>query len=559
MDDTEGVVDLNTLAARAGASETPIRDDLPGIPQPEPDAPDYDAGRWVGTLLFRPSVFFTRYGSTEARSGGLILAIWFVAVVSAHGQFESKATIGRAPWMPQTWMSLFIMLAFAGAIGMLVMLGFRGGLYRLRLLLCGVHGKAYWRGMRIWTLASMISAFPMGVLLLIKCAAFDTPEDMYLKGLPGESWWIMGFLILPAWSILASYKGVRAVFPEAGKWRARVWFLGLPLITVAIAIGLVIVGTAMMGFPTPPDLKNRQVFTSGAFRISYPGNWTLDLDPEYHDPESTLRFYTPQGGFIDITIVTTPFDPEPVLLDRVDALNEAGLGLSEHDPISSLGGLEGAGMRSGYTDLGLPWVFEQFYSEVSPAASVQIEVFKRKGSDEHTDVGVAYILDSMRVTAPDTRPVRLDGPYFLNADRWALNMPGEWFIAEQTADSTWIEPWQIGRYRVFAYESQLTITEEIERSLADYFDTLEGVDIERFDTWAGLAGEGRIARGVLFDGSDATLMAQVRIFVHTLPSDELLEMQSVVLIEDLPKVGAGYEMIDQSFSLKPDAPRDIDS
>lgn len=334
--------------------------------------------------------------------------------------------------------------------------------------------------------------------------------------------------------------------------------MGLPLITVAIAIGLVIVGTAMMGFPMPPDLKNRQVFTSSAFGLSYPGNWTLDLDPEYHDPESMLRFYTPQGGFVDIAIVTTPSVPEPMLQDRFDALNEVGLGLSEHHAISGIGGMEGIGLRSGYTDTGLPWVYEQLYSEVSPAASVWIEVFKREASEEHVDAGLAYILNSMRVAAPDTRPVRLDDPFYLNVDRWAMNMPGEWFIFEQTADSTWIEPWQSGRYRVFAYGSDRTVADEIERSLADYFDTLEAVVVERFDTWAGLAGEGVIARGVLFGGTDAALMAEVRIFVYVLPSNELLEMQSMVLIEDLPRVLGGYEMIDQTFLLKPAAPRDSD-
>lgn len=224
MDESDGVIDLDTLAARAdvGDDAGPPGHDLPGVPQPDPDAPDFDGGRWIGTLLFRPSVFFARYGSTEARSGGLILALWFVSIMSTHGQFESKATIGRAFWMPPSWGALSVMLVLAGAVGILVMLGFRGGLFRLRLRFCGVPGRAYWRGMRIWTLASLITSIPMGVLLIIKWGAFDTPEEMYLKGLPGESWWSMGLLVLPMWSILAGYKGVRAVFPEAGKWRARV-------------------------------------------------------------------------------------------------------------------------------------------------------------------------------------------------------------------------------------------------------------------------------------------------------------------------------------------------
>ena len=71
-----------------------------------------------------------------------------------------------------------------------------------------------------------------------------TPRDAESAG----SWLALAFLVLPFYSVLVSYRGVRTLF-EVTRWKARLWFLALPLAVygAAIAAMLGLVLATMLG------------------------------------------------------------------------------------------------------------------------------------------------------------------------------------------------------------------------------------------------------------------------------------------------------------------------
>ncbi len=585
-----------------------------GILPPDAEAKNLGPGRAIAALLFRPSAFFARYGSIEAMSGALFVVMWIVSMMLLADKFETNVLSGKWTAIPPNWWIYWAGLLVFSLIGILgIML--RGWWFRLRLYFCGVgKAPAYWRGLRIWSCASLISAVPLLSLVIANTVYFDTPDDMIWLDLPGELVWIWAFLTLPYWSIVASYRGVRTVFPDSGKWRVRLWFLMLPMVALTIGLGAIMVMSYINGFPTPPDTDRPQAFESRAFGLDYPGNWTLADTWEEHDPDRLLFFETPQGGTVSLMLMPTPWSAEAHIADRREMLLDFGIEMSDGTPFSRMVSRTGTGERSTYTDLLVPWVHELFVTDLSEFAALEVEVMRPKTAASDTDEGIRFILDSLDVRTPDASPVDLDDPVYSSHDRWAMNYPRDWFLIAHTPEQFAIEAWRPAEWSAQIYRSSRSVDEELQATIDGVFAGAEGLEREAFSAWAGLEGSGVVVRGVqpppawldtLDDAdlaagdddedipdspetevlgsepaagdpaqdpsesdlseTDPTLAAwhddapiELRVFIHELPDGELLEIRSFVRIEDLDEIGPAFGLIESSFSLKARSSPDSD-
>ncbi len=138
--------------------------------------------------------------------------------------------------------SFFLGAGFVSAIISGVMIWHLGGWwYKKRLEWCGAmddldfydQETMVFDSRTVFVYSSFIRAFPSVLVALIALPIHGSYYNYFIH----ESQADLLLLLFPVWSIIVSYIGVRTVF-TVKKGLARLWFLILPLLLLALLIGL---------------------------------------------------------------------------------------------------------------------------------------------------------------------------------------------------------------------------------------------------------------------------------------------------------------------------------
>jgi hypothetical protein len=214
-------------------------------------------------LLFHPTRFFQTISIGRGR-------VWLVAVlalgvsttIARIDQNMLRADLGRPrpgwqtvePYVTQSWIGFWIFVLAFGVISAIAQWYLWGWWYTVRLRWSGAVDADRRTARLVLIFAAAVWSVPSVVWAVISTVVYPHHRAAW------ESTTIWALLLVPFlfWSVVVSYKGVRATFPVRPR-AARTWFLMLPL--VAYAFGLL---AAVSAVPMRSITRDEPTSTSNA-------------------------------------------------------------------------------------------------------------------------------------------------------------------------------------------------------------------------------------------------------------------------------------------------------
>ena len=194
----------------------------------------------LASLYLRPSRLFADLTPLKAKPQWIIVA-WICGVSAAIDRadkvmIKSDLTGREASAMPlDSWASFWPFILIVGALYAPLVWLIGGWWYRLRLKWAGDANAEPFSARIVYTYTNLIAALPS----LLVTVAYTFIYENYRASWTSEEAWSSLLIVFIVWDVVASYKGVRTAF-AVSKWKARLWFLILPLglyAVVAVVIG----------------------------------------------------------------------------------------------------------------------------------------------------------------------------------------------------------------------------------------------------------------------------------------------------------------------------------
>ncbi len=202
--------------------------------------------RWthLGELFFRPTRFF-RAGLPLGEKGYLYPLLLILGITAASAGIDTNLMRGDLrnpsvgwdvlePWLLDSWVSYWGFVLLAGIGGAVLIWYVLGWWYHVRIRWSGDPERDKRRARLTMVWSGLVQALPTLIYLVVATAVYSS----YREVRSSEEIFSLLLIVFPYWSVLVSYKGVRARF-GVGKWRARLWFLILPTLAYLVAFGAV--------------------------------------------------------------------------------------------------------------------------------------------------------------------------------------------------------------------------------------------------------------------------------------------------------------------------------
>jgi hypothetical protein len=343
-------------------------------------------------LFFRPRRFFR--GLAEGVPAVVIVILfWTAGMTHAMDRLERMMIQGRYPELFRSWESYWAIVGMAGAASGLLLWAIGGWWYRQRLRFCGVAEPDRRMSRLVYVSASQIVAGPGIVYALVATVLHPGP----VEASNAAGWGAMAMLVLPFWSALASYIGVRTVF-GASRGKALVWFLVLPWCVYGVAMAAVVAAVAMVSSGPAPAFSSQR-FEGAAFAFEYPGNWSLDTEFEEYDPDADVFIGHPLGGSFRVRLYETESDA----LAEVRATLEGHEGDSpvvEGAMFSTWASFQGSGMEGRWVLDGTAYVIRAFATEVRPGVLLEINEYVPETGRHEWSPALEVIRSNFRLRDP---------------------------------------------------------------------------------------------------------------------------------------------------------------
>lgn len=198
----------------------------------------------IRDLYLRPTRFFQK-GLALGEKRYLYPALVGMGMARASGRIDTyimRAELDNArqgwstlePLVMDSWVTYWGFILAAGIVGSVFIWYLWGWWYHIRIRWSGDPDRDKRRARLTLVWSSLVHVLPTLVYLVGATIVFSDYGDAWSS----EELLSVAFLVFPFWSVVTSYKGVRAQF-DVGRWKARTWFLILPLLVYFVAFGAV--------------------------------------------------------------------------------------------------------------------------------------------------------------------------------------------------------------------------------------------------------------------------------------------------------------------------------
>lgn len=361
--------------------------------EPEIEGPSRPSlAMWMPWLFFKPRSFFL-YFAASTPTVVLVIVVWLSGVAGIIDRMELR---GGSPILPRTWSGFWTFVAVAAILSGLLRYAIGGWWYRVRVKWSSdLEEIDPYLARRVYFFASLVVSIPLIMSLAIESTIRATPQLAFQMT---AGWELFTIIFLP-WSYWISYRGVREVF-EARRIAAIIWFLALPLLMLCIFLG----GGLLLGFVMssgPADVQNPIQFNSRTFSFEYPGNWFIDEDPDFYNPDAVV-FVEPtwQDAYIQLVIY------ESEMSEAAEVNNTIQTSLSEFSDIqvtgesTELGRFQGVGKEITAMFQTGEYTISVFVTRLSPQLMLEIETVCFTGQRDAVQPGFDQVIGSLDVRLP---------------------------------------------------------------------------------------------------------------------------------------------------------------
>jgi hypothetical protein len=207
--------------------------------QPEPGAPASECippWRALVLLFTRPTYLFTHVAALTQGRMFLVLAYCsgVAAAIDRLDQTMMKADLtGRAGLsaIAGSWPGLWLFVLAVGFVYAAFVWWICGWWYRVRLGWSGAESPDPFTVRVVYVYQDFIQSAPSILIVVAYTLSFASYQEAWAS----EEVWSTLLLVFMVWSCVTSYKAARAAF-SVQKWKARFWFLILPLVVYFIVI-----------------------------------------------------------------------------------------------------------------------------------------------------------------------------------------------------------------------------------------------------------------------------------------------------------------------------------
>jgi len=202
-------------------------------------------------LHLHPRRYFANASNLDDRTT-LTFAIFLMGIASAISkidekiiQFELSLSQGGhnkgleilVPWLLKSWVNYWIFAVFAGLVGSVALWFIGGWWYKKRLQWSGASDASPSKARGVYAIQQLVIAIPSVLLALILTSRFSS----YSEAWQAAEIWPSAILIFSFWSCWVSYQAASTAFSTV-RYKARIWFLILPVVLNLIALGVAIFG-----------------------------------------------------------------------------------------------------------------------------------------------------------------------------------------------------------------------------------------------------------------------------------------------------------------------------
>jgi hypothetical protein len=195
-------------------------------------------------LFIRPEKFFSSQLAFEKTPYLLFVTLCFgmANVVDRIDSNLMKADYGATTsstaeiWIgiAQSWITFWLVVLIMGAVSGFFIWLIGGWWYKMRLLWSGAIKPDKEQARYVFIYSSFIYTGPIFLTLLLYTILYPNYLVAYAEDIIFSSL----ILVLLFYSIFVSYKGATTVF-EVVQWKARLWFILLPIIFYLIILGAI--------------------------------------------------------------------------------------------------------------------------------------------------------------------------------------------------------------------------------------------------------------------------------------------------------------------------------
>lgn len=194
----------------------------------------------LASLYFRPSQLFADITPLKAKPMFLIVA-WIAGVSSAIDRADINMVrsdlTGResSTMLMDSWQAFWPFILIVGAFYAALVWLIGGWWYRVRLKWSGDANADPFSARIVYIYTDLVVALPALLVVVVYTFVYES----YRAAWASEEAWSSLLVVFIAWASIASYKAVRAAF-TVSKWKARFWFLILPLafyMAAAVVVG----------------------------------------------------------------------------------------------------------------------------------------------------------------------------------------------------------------------------------------------------------------------------------------------------------------------------------
>jgi len=145
-----------------------------------------------------------------------------------------------------SWMNYWIFVVLAGGLGAWYAWFLGGWWYQVRLRWSGARDVAAPDARAVYVYQDFVESAPWIVVTLVQFYVYPN----YAVAWSADELWSSTVIVFMIWSCATSYKAAVSGF-SVSRWKARLWFLILPLVFYSVTMGVTGMLYAMLGGAEP--------------------------------------------------------------------------------------------------------------------------------------------------------------------------------------------------------------------------------------------------------------------------------------------------------------------